>query len=248
MLSDRPSQPMAMLVRKLESIAALSDPERQAILNLPVKVHTLRARQDIVHDGDHPSQCCLLLEGWAVRYKLTQMGRRQILSFHVPGDVPDLQSLHIDTMDHSLGTLTPATVAFIPHDSLRDLLARFPGIAALLWRDTLVDAAIFRAWIVQMGQRSAYEHMAHLFCELYLKLLAVGLADEHRLPLPLAQADLAAALGLSGVHVNRVLQEMRAKGMITLGGNTLVIKAWNELIAVAEFDATYLHLKKRVAG
>ncbi|WP_366849543.1 Crp/Fnr family transcriptional regulator [Methylobacterium sp.] len=198
-----------------------------------------------MRDGDRPSQCCLLLSGWACRYKLLSEGRRQILSFHIPGDPPDLQSLHIQTMDHSLATLTEAKVAFISHESLRDLTARFPGIAAILWRDTLVDAAVFREWMVGMGRRSAFERIAHLFCELYLKLQAVGLAENYRCPLPVTQADLGDALGLSNVHVNRVLQEMRGKSLITLRSHTLVIEDWRELLRFAEFDPSYLRLKKR---
>ena len=139
-------------------------------------------------------------------------------------------------MDHSLATMTAATVAFIPHEGMHDLTARFPGIAAALWRDTLVDAAIFREWLLGMGRRDAFEHIAHLFCELYLKQEAVGLAGDHRCPMPITQVDLADATGLSNVHVNRVLQEMRGKGMITLRSQTLVIEAWDELIRAAEFD------------
>jgi len=237
-----------VLIRKLESIATLSPEELQAILSLPVRTRVLEPRQDIVRDGDKPSQCCLLLDGWACRYKLLSQGRRQIFSFHVPGDIPDLQSLHIGTMDHSLATQTEATVAFIPHESLLDLTARFPSVAAILWRDTLIDAAIFREWMVGMGRKTAYGRIAHLFCEMYLKLQAVGLAGDHRCPLPLTQIDLGDALGLSNVHVNRVLQEMRGKGLITLRGNTLVIEAWDELNRVSEFDPTYLHLEKRATG
>ena len=239
---------LAPLIRKLESIASLSREERQAIESLPVNGRLLKAHQDILHEKDRPSQCCLIVDGWACRYKLLSQGRRQIFSFHVPGDIPDLQSLHIGTMDHSLATLTEATVAFIPHASMRDLTARFPNIAAVLWRDTLIDAAIFREWMVGMGRRSAYERIAHTFCELYLRQQAVGLASEHRCPLPITQLDLGDALGLSNVHVNRVLQEMRGKGLITLQGSTLVIEAWDELRRVAEFDPTYLHLEKQAAG
>jgi CRP-like cAMP-binding protein len=235
---------LRMLIRKLESIAHLSDEERQAIESLPIRTRVLQPRQDIVRDGDKPSQCCLLLDGWACRYKLLSEGRRQILSFHIPGDIGDLQSLHIQSMDHSLGTLTTATVAFIPHESLRELTARFPGVAAILWRNTLIDAGIFREWMIGMGRRSAYERIAHTFCELYLRQQAVGLASEHRCPWPISQIDLSDALGLSNVHVNRVLQEMRGKGLITLRGPTLVIQVWDELRRVAEFDPTYLHLGK----
>jgi CRP-like cAMP-binding protein len=247
MSSTSDTNVMNVFIRKLESIARLSTKERQAIQSLPVKARVLQPRQDIVRDGDKPSQCCLILDGWACRYKLVGEGQRQIFSFHIAGDIPDLQSLHIHTMDHSLCTLTKATVGFIPHGSLRDLTARFPSIAAVLWRDTLIDTGIFREWMVGMGRRSAFEQVAHLFCELYLKLQAVGLAGSYRCPLPLTQVDLADALGLTNVHVNRVLQEMRGKSLITLRGHTLVLEAWNELVRVSEFDPTYLHLEKRPA-
>jgi CRP-like cAMP-binding protein len=226
----------------LESIAPLSDQERQAVEQLPARLHRFGPRHDIVHDGDTPSQCCLLLEGWAFRYKLLGEGRRQILSFHVPGDVPDLQSLHVQPMDHSLATLTQATVAFIPHESLLDLTSRFPGIAATLWRDTLLDGAVYRAWMTGMGQRSALGRMAHLLCELYRKLEALGLAAEHHCTLPIRQAEFGSALGLSNVHTNRVLQEMRAQKLITLQGHKLVILAWDRLVRAAEFNPAYLHL------
>ena len=226
-----------MLIRKLESTATLSDKERRAIESLSVRVHNLDARQDIVRDGDVPTHCCLVISGWACRYKLLSEGRRQILSFHIPGDISDLQSLHNQTMDHSLATVTKATVAFISHESLRELMSRHPGLAAAFWRDTLIDAAIFREWMIGMGRRSAYERVAHLFCELYLKLQAVGLAGDHRCP-----------LGLTSVHVNRVLKEMRGQTLITLRSRTLVIEAWDELLKAAEFDPTYLRMEKRAAS
>jgi CRP-like cAMP-binding protein len=235
------------LITKLESITTLPDAERHAVESLPIIVRGLGPRRDIVHDGDMATQCCVLLEGWACRYKILGEGKRQIFSFHVAGDIPDLPSLQIPLMDHTLATMTQATVAFIPHEAMRDLTHQFPRLGAKLWRDTLVDAGIFREWMACMGRRSAYDHLAHLFCELYLRQEAMGLAGEHRCSLPMTQADLGDATGLSNVHVNRVLQEMRGKGLITLRGNTLVIEAWDELIQAAEFDATYLHLRKRPA-
>jgi CRP-like cAMP-binding protein len=238
-------QPM---IAKMESISSLTEEERYAVEGLPVRVQTLKAHQDIVRDGDTASQCCLILVGWAYRYKILGEGKRQIFSFHIAGDIPDLQSLHMPQMDHALATMTQATVAFISHDAVRDLTARFPRIAAALWRDTLVDAGIFREWMMCMGQRSAYNHLAHLFCELYRKQEAVGLASEYRCALPMTQAELGDATGLSNVHINRVLQEMRRKELITLHGNTLVIQAWDELVRAAEFDESYLHLRKLVTA
>lgn len=242
------SHALSMLLQKLQGIASLADAERRAIQSLPVHVQALQADQDIGRDGDMPNQCCLVVEGWAVRYKILGDGQRQILSFHVSGDIPDLHSLHIPVMDHSLGALTKATVAFIPHDSLRDVIQRFPGLAALFWRLTLMDAAVSHEWMTGMGRRSAYERLTHLLCELYLKLRAAGLADEHRCHLPMTQGDLADATGLSNVHVNRVLQAMRANGLITLRGHTLVIEKWDELVIVAEFNPLYLHQERRAVG
>jgi CRP-like cAMP-binding protein len=247
-LNSANSAILAPLIRKLESIASLSREERQAIESLPVNGRLLKAHQDIVHEKDRPSQCCLIVDGWACRYKLLEEGRRQILSFHIPGDVPDLQSLHLRVMDHGLATLTACTVAVIPHENLRDLALRFPGVGGALWRDTLVDASIFREWMTSIGRRTAFARIAHLFCELYLKLEAVGLADAHRCELPLRQADIGDALGLSNVHVNRVLQEMRGQELITLQSHRLVIEDWAALTRAGEFDPTYLHLEKRAAA
>jgi CRP-like cAMP-binding protein len=139
------------------------------------------------------------------------VGRRQIFSFHIAGDIPELQSLHIQMMDHSLCTLIEADVAVIPHESMRDPTARCPGIAATLWRDTLIDSATFREWMVGMGRRSAFQRVAYLFCEAHLKLQGVGLAGSFRCPLQVTQVDLSDALGLSNVHVNRVLQSCVAR-------------------------------------
>jgi len=237
-----------MLIHKLESIGCLSDEERQAITRLPVTARPLGAHQDIVREKDRPSQCCLLLDGWACRYQMLSEGKRQIFSLHIPGDIPDLQSLQLEVMDHSVCTLTSAIVAFIPHEALLNLTAAFPGIAAVLWRDTLVDGAIFRQWMTGMGRRSACQAVAHLFCELYVKLGTIGLAQDHTYRLPLTQTELGDALGLSNVHVNRVLRDLRDWEWITLEGGRLQIHKWQELAGLCEFDPAYLHLRRHVTG
>ena len=239
---------MTVLIRKLESIATLTAEEKRAVEHLPFHGRTLGAHQDILREKDRPAQCCLIVDGWACRYKILVEGRRQIMSFHIPGDVPDLESLHLRVMDHSIATLTPCTVAIIPHENMRDLALRFPGVGSALWRDTLVDAAIFREWMTSNGRRSAFGRVAHLFCELYLKLEAVGLADAHRCELPITQVELADALGLTSVHVNRTLQAMRSQGLITWREKTLVIEDWRALSAAGEFDPNYLHLEGRAAA
>ena len=240
--------PLHPLIRKLESITTLSDEDRQAIESLPTRLRVLPPRQEIVRDGDCPSQCCVVLEGWLCRTKTLADGKRQIHSFHIPGDVPDLQSLHLPVMDHTLSALTQATVAFIPHESLRDLVAARPTITAALWRETLVDAAIFREWITGLGRRDAKGRIAHLFCEMYLKLHAVGLAADHRCEFPPTQTEVSDALGLSTVHVNRTVQELRAEQLISWSGRSLQILDWTGLVKTGEFDPTYLHVEKRAAA
>jgi CRP-like cAMP-binding protein len=234
---------LAWLIRKLGTVDHVSSEERQAIENLAFTRKRFNGGHDIVRERERPSHCCLIVEGWACRYKLLSEGKRQIMSFHVPGDIPDLQSLHLTTMDHNLATVTPCTVAFISHEGVHDLTRRFPRIADALWRDTLVDAAIFREWMTGIGRRSAYGRIAHLFCEIYVKLNALGLAENYRCEWPITQIDIADALGLSNVHVNRVLQDLRGAKLISLRDRTLVIENWDALTEAAEFDMLYLHLK-----
>jgi CRP-like cAMP-binding protein len=166
---------LAPLLRKLESEAELSEQEREAVLHLPVTIRHMQADQDILRDRDRPSQCCLILEGWLCRYKILENGKRQILSFHIDGEVPDLQSLFLNTMDHNLGCITRSTVAFIQHNSLKSLFTRFPRVTEVIWRETLIDAAIFREWIIGMGCRDAPQRIAHLFCELFARMRAVAM-------------------------------------------------------------------------
>jgi CRP-like cAMP-binding protein len=236
------------MIRKLESVFTLTDDERKALKNLPMQVMVIKEDQDIVREGDSPSRSCLLLSGFACTYKVTGQGKRQIMAFNIAGDIPDLQSLHLDVLDNSLRTLTPCRVGFITHDHLRDLCERYPRITAAFWRETLIDAAVFREWVMNVGRREAYSRIAHVFCEMMVRLKAVGLAEDHSCTLPITQAEFADAIGVSTVHINRVLQEMRADGLIELSGDRLTIPDWERLKQVGDFDPTYLHLKQEQAA
>jgi len=226
---------------KLEGLAPLASEDKAALLRLPMTSGKLPADADLHREGDRPSACCLLLDGFACRYRLLATGLRQILSFHVPGDIVDLQSLYLPVMDHGIATLAPSQVAFLPHQALHEMIRQHPRLGAALWRDMLIDAAIFREWLVGLGQRSAYERIAHLFCELAFKLKMVGLGDDPIFALPVTQGELADALGISTVHVNRVLQQLRAEGLIRFGNGSLTVLDWQALIAAGEFDPAYLH-------
>ena len=236
------------LIRKLESIFTLSDDERTALDSMPMQVVSLKADQDIVREGDRPSRSCLLLEGYSCTYKMTGDGKRQIMAFHMAGDIPDLQSLHLKVLDNSIATLTPCRVGFIQHETLQALCERYSRITSALWRETLVDAAVFREWMTNIGQREAYNRIAHLLCEWLVRLRAVGLAQGNTCELPMTQAELADAQGTSNVHINRVLKKLRRDGLITLKGSTLTVLNWDELKAVGDFHPLYLHLEQDQAA
>ncbi|MBB3017500.1 CRP-like cAMP-binding protein [Microvirga lupini] len=239
-----PPSANTLMIRKLESIFPLSNEERQALSELPIQVMVSKPDQDIVRVGDRPSQCCMLIRGFTCVYKLTAEGKRQIVAFHVPGDIPDLQSLHLKVLDNSVATVSACTLGFIQHEALHDLCNRHPRITAALWRETLVDASIFREWMTGIGRREAYNRMAHLLCELKVRLEAVGLAEDGTFDLPVTQTELADAIGASPVHVNRVLQELRGDGLIRSKGTQVSILEWEGLKAAGDFDPLYLHLRK----
>jgi CRP-like cAMP-binding protein len=236
------------LIAKLDSIFTLTPEERQAILDMPVHVHELRARQDIVREGDRPSRSFVVLEGFTCMFKLTPKGERQIMAFHIPGDIPDLQSLHLKVLDNSVGTITRCKVGFIQHETLRELCQTYPRIGSALWRETLIDAAIFREWMIGIGRRDAFARLSHLLCEMLVRMRAVELAQDHSCKLPITQGEFGDALGLSTVHVNRTLQEIRKARLITFKGDTLKVLDWDGLRKAGEFDPTYLHLEKPQAA
>jgi len=236
------------LVRKLESIFSLTEDETLALANVPMQVMVLRGDQDIVREGDRPSRCCLFLEGLGCTYKVTAEGRRQIVAFNIPGSIPDLQSLHLETLDTSVGTLAPSKVGFIQHEALHKLYERHPRIAAAFWRKALIDAAVYREWVINIGQREAYTRMAHLLCEMIVRLTSVGLATDRSCDLPITQAEFGDAMGISTVHVNRVLKQMRADGLIRMEGTVLIVPDWEGLQEAGDFDPIYLHLRQRRAG
>ena len=242
-MADGNSPEHGRLIRKMETIAVLTEPERAAILALPLRIKDFSEDTDLVREGDAPLECCLIVEGFVCRYKLLGQGQRQIFSFHLPGDIADLQCLQLAVMDHSVGSLVPGRCAYIPHAALRDLTDRFPGIAAAFWRDTLMDAAVFREWLAGVGRRTAHQRIAHLICEVCTRLRSLKLIDDHVFDLPVTQAELGDSLGLSTVHVNRVLQDLRRGGLITSKGRRIVIEDWARLQEAGDFDPAYLHLR-----
>jgi len=230
------------LIRSLEQFGPLSEAEKQVLGTAVSRTRQVAAGEDIVREGDRPSECCLILDGFACRYKLLSEGRRQIMSFQIPGDICDLQNFLLPEMDHSIAALSHCSIGMIPHQTIRAITESYPHLTRLLWSSTLLDAAVFREWLIGVGRRSALARVAHLFCEIMLRLEAVGLTKGGGCELPLTQTDIGDALGLTNVHVNRVLQQLRSEGLVTSRNRTLVVHNWEGLKRAAEFEPSYLHL------
>jgi len=207
--------------------------------------HRLVDARHYIVDAYAPAKfCSLILEGFAVRYRILSNGRRQISALYLPGDFVDLHDFLLDRTTQGVVTLSSCSLATIDHETLRIAAAREPQLARLLWSDALVDAEVAREWLVAMGRRSALGRMAHLLCEVCVRLKVAGKARQMTFPLPMTQSDLADTLGLSVVHVNRVLKILRTQRLILLEGHTVTILDWHELTDLAEFDDSYLGFGK----
>jgi CRP-like cAMP-binding protein len=232
------------LVSKLETVACLADEDRAALATLCEDPRGMGARRNVIREGERPDHIHLMVEGWAARYKLLPDGTRQITAFLIPGDFCDLHVTILGEMDHSIITLTRAKVAYIPRSKMDSLTER-PGLVKAFWWATLVDEAVLRAWIVNVGRRDAFEAIGHLMCELYVRMKLIGLTDDHCFELPLTQEELGDALGLTPVHVNRVLQRMRTDELISFKGGLLTILDYRRLESASGFNPNYLHIAER---
>lgn len=236
--------PAHPLIARLEREIVLTKADRLSVNEVPFYLEDLKAGEGPSWAGDRPLRSFIVLDGLLSTSKTLRDGQMQITAFHIPGDMPDLQALHLAVLDSDIGALTDCTLAFMAHQDLRPFCERHPRLAAALWRATLVEGAIAREWVVNMGQREALSRLAHLFCEMMTRMTAVGLVEDGRCTLGLTQADLSEATGLSAVHVNRTLQTLRARGLITFGQGRLIVHDWAALARLGEFRADYLHLRE----
>jgi CRP-like cAMP-binding protein len=235
-------------VRKLESFTALSEADRALLERISAETRLVAPQTDLVREGDKPDGVFLIMEGMACRHKHRENGARQIMAYLLPGDLCDLDVALLDRMDHTITTLSACRVVRIAPETIADILQHHPQIARALRMSTLVDEATLREWLVNVGCRSALERMAHLFCELLVRLQVLGLVSEDSYALPLTQGELADTTGLSNVHVNRTLQELRRRGLIEFKNRRLTILNLPRLRAVGEFRDNYLHLGDRAAA
>lgn len=231
------------LFLRLETYARLSQEDRAALDRISrSSVHEVSARRDIVREGEPPRSVRLILEGWACCYKSTSDGRRQVVGFFIPGDFCDLNVYVLKQMDHSVGAVTQLRYADINRDQMESLTAEYPRITQAFWWHELVSASIQREWLLNIGQRSAFERIGHLLVEMYFRLRTIGMADDDGCPFPPTQNDIADATGLTPVHVNRTLQELKREGLIELDRKRLRIADLERLIDVSDFNPNYLHL------
>lgn len=236
------------MVRKLRHGAPLSPADERALLAACAAVRDYAAGEEVIAEGERPHHVHVVLDGFACRYKMLPDGGRQIMAWLAPGDFCDLHVTILGEMDHGVGAVTASRIAAIPADAVERLSSLSPTLSRALWWATLVDEAVLREWLVGMGRRPADQQVAHLFCELLLRLRAVDRAAGNRFELPVTQAELADSVGLTPVHVNRVVQQLRAAGYLEWRGGVVTVLDEPGLMAFAEFDANYLHLRRAQAA
>ncbi|MBW7968815.1 Crp/Fnr family transcriptional regulator [Bradyrhizobium sp. BR 10289] len=201
--------------------------------------------EDLVAEGDQIESVRIVLSGWLFRHKTLEDGRRQIVNFILPGETCDAHAYLLPSIDHSITTATPVAYAEIKRVRFEKLMASERTLAEAFMCETLLNNAIQREWAINLGRRVALEKVAHLFCEIYERLRPVGLVEGNSCSFPVTQMDLADATGLSVVHLNRTIQELRATGLITLRDRTLTISDLDALKSAALFSPTYLQLYRR---
>jgi CRP-like cAMP-binding protein len=231
-------------LKKLRKRTEISSEEERAIRDSVLETRDVAADEIIVRSGEELSSSLVLLSGWMARSKDLEGGQRQVTELHVAGDFADLHGFTLKRLDHDVLTLSRCTVAVVPHERLKTITEQFPRLARIYWFSTNIDAAIHREWAVSLGQRSALSRMAHLFCELYERLRVVGRVNDDGYEFPLTQRELSECLGLTVVHANRTLQELRRRNLVEFGNRQVTILDRRGLEGVAEFDPSYLYLDR----
>src|ERR1700677_4013646 len=234
----------SILIRKLKEHSRLAREDLAAINALRHNLRNLAAHEDLIRQGDDPDVSAVVVSGILARYHLLANGRRQYLLFHLTGDMPDSQALFIEKMDHAVCAMGPAVAALIPHKDLLSTFERRPSVGFALWRETLIDAAIFREAITNNSARTTMARLAHLFCELFYRAKASGLTQKPVFEVPISLVQFAETLAMSLATVNRTLLELRQSRTAQFQRGRLEIKDWDALVEIAQFNPSYLHQKR----
>jgi len=241
-MPENPEHVLAPMVRQLGRREEFDARDRDAIHALPFTLRKVQASQYLVWDGDKPQYTCLLISGFAFRHKLAGNGGRQIVSIHMRGDIVDLQNSLLGTADHNVQMLTAGEVAMIPVEAMRELAFNHPSVGMAMWYETLVEGSIFREWVLNVGRRDARTRIAHLLCELALRMESAGLGEHVNYEFPITQEQLADSVALTSVHVNRTLMKLEADGLITRNRRMITVVDWRKMIVEADFEPRYLHI------
>lgn len=232
-------------LNKLKLRTEISSDEEEVIRGLVAETRRVPADEFLIRAGQELESTILLVDGWLVRSKDLPSGERQVMEIHIAGDFADLHGFTLKRLDHDLVTVSECTIGFVPHERLMEVSERHPRLARVYWLSTNIDAAITREMALSLAQRSAISRMAHLFCELHVRLEIVGQTRGDTFDFPLTQRELSECLGLTPVHVNRTLQELRRKGLVETADRQITILDKRGLKSVAQFDPGYLHLERR---
>ena len=235
--------PHKKLIARLQAVLGVSEHDGTTLATMPHQIKTFAPGEYIWHQGDNTARCTIVTSGFLASGKIIA-ARNQILSIYVPGDIPDLHTLHLPVMEHDLSSIGTSTVASVSHSFLTDTLMKSPALMRAFWRETIIDAAIYREWVGRLGSLRSLPRLAHLICELAARLEIVGLLQDDSFEFPFRQQNLADACGLSTVHVNRTVQELRQRGLIEWEGRVIRLLKRRELEALAEFNPDYLHVGK----
>jgi CRP-like cAMP-binding protein len=229
-------------IHRLLRRSHLSDEEQSAISNVRSHAAQVDIHRDIVRPGERVDHACLVVDGLVGRFDQLRDGRRQITALHIPGDMCDLQSVVAPVAGWGLEAVTTATILKIPHGDLRAIAVAYPAVAFAFWRDTAADASILAKWVTNVSRKSALARMAHLYCEMSVRMEQAGLGTRTEFPLPITQAQLGDVLGLTAVHVNRTLMSLRTNGVIRTEQQMIYVEDWDRLAEQGEFEVGFLLL------
>jgi CRP-like cAMP-binding protein len=241
-MSDVQTKALQLFVKRLASRSVLTEEEVSTLLSLQGRIKEVASHVDFVRLGEHVDHVCLVADGLVGRFGQNGDGHRQITCLHIPGDMADLPSVVSPKAGWGLVALTKTTILRLPHAELRRVAAEHPGIAEAFWRDCVADGSIFSEWVVNVGRRDAISRLAHLFCEIGIRREQAGQGDRVAFPLPITQADLGDATGLTSVHVNRTLKALREQSIVELRSGTVLVHDWDRLVSTADFDAGFMLL------
>ncbi len=241
-MTDDAAAALNLFVKRLSLRSNMTDEEAGAILGLKGELREVPAHKDFVRAGEPVDHSCLVVDGLVGRFGQNGEGLRQITCFHIQGDMADLPSVVTPKSGWGLSAMTKSVLLRLPHKELRRIAAAHPGVAEAFWRDCVVDGSIFSEWVVNMGRRDSITRLAHMFCEMAIRSELAGLGDKKSYPLPATQADLGDATGMTPVHVNRTLKELRERSVLTAQMGTVTIEDWDQLVSIGDFDDGFLLL------